>query len=525
MIRQSAPERTMDFGIANRRVIDGLQLKVIMVLAVSLTGLAAGLIASAGDLRLSGLLVAGMAGIAVALLPRALLWITLIGGIVVAGAVKLYYPPLQGVRWLLPVVAWLLAAHAAMHLVRLRVHQPFARRQPVPAFIWWATAFVVSMLISGLLYWPGTETFLRGAKGYFQMWGLLFALAFYPWPPHILRRLPMFVVAVALLQVPFAIQQYLVLVPQREGLGEGVVAVDIVAGTFGGEKLGGGANAVLSTFLMITFIGLLSAWRQKVLPLAYALILGLPLFIPVTLNVSKISLVYAFVAFVVLFGRDIIHKPTRFLVTGTLFAGLIAVLATAYTALAPTELGGWKDLVEYTYEENVAEDYTNTGALTRGGSLNYWLETRLTQPVSATLFGVGPGATRSDEEVDGENPVGGPVDADLKVGRLAVTAILWEGGLVALLIVFGMFASAFLAAGRLAGQTQDAFRRAMYQGIQAGVAVLFVSLWHKHFFVFHVGYQTMFALVFGYLAYAVRNEPLPVEPNAGTPRTGSVRSK
>ena len=47
---------------------------------------------------------------------------------------------------------------------------------------------------------------------------------------------------------------------------QGLVPVDIIAGTFGGELFGGGNNAEMATFLIIVLAFLLSRWRSGLLP-------------------------------------------------------------------------------------------------------------------------------------------------------------------------------------------------------------------------------------------------------------------
>lgn len=496
------------FGLDGARygTLSELSAGVLLLLVVVLLGVAAGLIASTADYRLVALLAAGLVGLMIAFTPVVLFWVTVITAVLVAGAVRMYLPELQGIRWLLPLGAWLLAAYAVGYLLYSRMSVTQSDKQPTPAMIVWMLGFILVMLISGLLFWPGAETFAKGLKGYFQMWGLLLALAFYPWSTRLIDRLPMFFLTAAWIQLPFVAHQYLVLVPARLGLGEGIVPVDIIAGTFGGQIEGGGDNAVLSVFLMIVLAGLLSAWRHGIITLRRTLLLGLPLLAPMALNVSKISIVYALIVFVMLFGADVARHPKRFVGTMVLFAGILAVLATAYTAFAPKELDTWRDLAEFTYEGNIAQDLNNEGDLTRGGALRYWFQQLHREPLSRVLFGYGPGATRpADEEADLED-FSNPVDAESKVGRLAVTAILWEGGLVGLFFVFGLFASAYMTAQHLLRESSgDPYRHALFSTAQVALVLLFVSLWHKQFFVFHVGYQTVFALILGYLAYWVRN--------------------
>jgi hypothetical protein len=70
--------------------------------------------------------------------------------------------------------------------------------------------------------------------------------------------------------------------------------------------------------------------------------------------------------------------------------------------------------------------------------------------------------------------------------------------------VLGMFASAFFMAGRLARhyRGKDAFRTALFEGLQASMAVLALSLAHKDFFVVHLPYQALAYLLIGFIVNA-----------------------
>ena len=68
--------------------------------------------------------------------------------------------------------------------------------------------------------------------------------------------------------------------------------------------------------------------------------------------------------------------------------------------------------------------------------------------------------------------------------------------------VLGMFLSAFLSANWLARhyRGKDRFRTGLFEGLQAGTAVLALSLAHKDFFVVHIAYQTVVYLLIGFIA-------------------------
>ena len=105
------------------------------------------------------------------------------------------------------------------------------------------------------------------------------------------RRAPGLLLGIAFLQLPFVAQQFVILVPARKGL-PGIVPADIVAGTFGGSAIGGGANSLLALYLLSVIAVLIALWRSGALAgrrwlLSAAGLLMPPLF----LNESKASMV------------------------------------------------------------------------------------------------------------------------------------------------------------------------------------------------------------------------------------------
>ena len=115
------------------------------------------------------------------------------------------------------------------------------------------------------------------------MWPLLLAMVLITWQQKVINSLPKGIFAIALLQLPFVLQQYFVLVPRRIGLGGGIVPVDIVSGTFGASLFAGGANAVLAAFMTIVVACLLGLWKHSVLPAWKAVFLSLLLLSPLLL--------------------------------------------------------------------------------------------------------------------------------------------------------------------------------------------------------------------------------------------------
>jgi hypothetical protein len=294
-------------------------------------------------------------------------------------------------------------------------------------------------------------------------------------------------------------------------MGDGIVPIDIVAGTFGANLEGGGANAVLNAFLMIVLAGVLAARQLDQISTRKTILLALPLLFPVMVNMAKVSVLYFVAMFLVLYGKDLMERPLRFLAAALSGALVLAAMLTAYTLNAPStaRVESWQDLVRFTYEYNFANEEVS-GELSRFGAVKFWWERHGVDNLEETLLGHGVGYTRvADTDADFRQTVraivgGIPVDIDLnkKIGYSAVAALLWETGVAGLLCIFGLLAAAFRAAGRLEIAYADFPERvATFRAIRAGCAIIFITLWHKNVFVFDVAYQTLVMLLIGLVAY------------------------
>ena len=477
--------------------VDKLRVNYLPLILVITSAIVTGIVASTGNLILAGLFIAGITGVIISFSRVVLLWVVILIGLVAAGLTQLYVPQIQLVRWLVIPAGLALIVHALFEKLSIS-----SRDDYFPGILWWALAFITINIVSILLNYSRADVALFGLKGYFQIWSVLFALALIDWPERVMQYLPKIFFGVALLQMPFVLHQYFFLVPNRVGLGDGVVPVDIVAGTFGASAEGGGANAALATFLFITLAGLVSLLRENVISFTKCLAYSIPLMIPVLLNEAKVSVLYMLTAFIVLFRNDIFLTPIKFLGASLLSIVVLGILMTAYTLHAPAnkDVDNWLDLLQYTYAYNIQNEETWNRELTRSGAYKYWFSEHGIRNLPQTLLGHGAGVTRSLDTSAVESEV--RVDeVELGIGITTVTAVLWESGIIGIICLFGLMLSSFMTAGRLANNCQSKYSKAIFRGAQASIAVIFISLWHKNFFVFHISYQTFFVILFGFLAY------------------------
>lgn len=481
---------------------------VLLLAAVAVAlGAAMGGVGAHGNPVLTLLAGGLVVAVAVATSRKAVLWFVLVGALVITGVAQLYLPGSRIVRYVVPLASFALLLHVWLDAVSGRT-RPLD--EAIPAPVGWGLLFVVLALASSLLNLDSPQIRLLGLKNYFQMWGLFVGVALLRWDGSLGRNLAQGALLLALLQLPFALHQYLYLVPQRVGLGDGIVPVDVVAGTFGAERLGGGANAVLAAFAVIVAAGLLAFWKNGLLAGTTSLALALLVLTPLLVNQAKIAALYLPLAFLVVFHRDLVARPLRFVGAAL---GMLLALAVLLTALALNNPSGrqhtWSELVTETVARQTASAEERRGQyneLTRITAVSFWAREHVDAPVLQTLFGHGPAASFEfgGNVVDTADTLAWRRYPGLRIGYTGVSALLWDTGLFGLAAVLGMFASAFVLAGRLAQacRAADPRRAAMLDSAQAAVAVLALSLAHKDFFVVNLPYQTLTLLVLGYVANA-----------------------
>lgn len=485
----------------------GARRDLLFYAAAVAGGLLAGVVSASSSIALAGVFAGLIAAMAVAVSRRALFWFVVLGGLVVTGAAQLYLPELKYFKYLLPIAAFMLLLHGVMDLLR----NPAGRRLRMPAgIVFWMYAFIFIAAVSAAVNWnPGLAA--QGFKDYFAVWVFFFAMVLALWRSPGLGLLPQAMLLVAFIQLPFVAHQFLVLVPLRESLGDdSIIPVDIVVGTFGGSLFGGGANAVLSLFLLVVVACLLGLWRQGALSGWRTALIGLPLLVPVLLNETKVSAVYLPVIFAVLFLRDALRRPVRFVLATGIGLGMFAVLMNAMVVLHPSEdVRSWSDFVDLTYTQQTrsmleAEHRGEYSSLTRWTALTFWAQENLSGHPMHALIGHGPGASRVQEGEDGVSFARTLADGrygGVKLGFTSISALLWDTGMLGTAAVLALFLSAYRTAGQLARafQGRDPVQAGIFDGLRAAICIIVLSLAHKDFFVFNMPYQVLVLLVLGYL--------------------------
>ena len=489
----------------------GFVVLFVLVLGISVFS---GLLASTGSYFLFALLTVVFVGAALLAFPLALLVAVLVGGMVFSGLAEMYLPMLRHIRWAVALGGGMLVVIALFKWM-VSEKKPLANNisngvniSPgiVPFLVF---ALLLGSVFSGLLNTGLSIETLVGLKGYFQVAGILMAFYFFGLSGKLSTRFFLALIPLALLQVPFALHQYFVLLPTRltqYAARHGVVAPDVVVGTFIGTAGGGGGNAILASLQVIAICLLLALWMHGRIKFKTAFITSMACVVPVVLNESKIMFVMVPLVLGWLF-RDYLLKHTFKFIVGILVLVLLMGAMFLFYAALPRAQGKFtpEQYFANAMRYNLGTQGYGTLALNRTTVYPYWLERHGIDNIPQTLIGHGPGSSIEGGSGLTRSTLAGKKYPGVGIGLTSFSALLWEIGVLGLGIVVALHWAAFVQAGRLAKLNLfSATEKATLVAAQAAVIVLFLNLPHNNYFVFEIGYQTLQFMIFGYIAYAAK---------------------
>lgn len=436
--------------------------------------------------------------------PRLAVWVTLVGALCFSGLVELYLPGLEKIRWLFAVLSIALVLIAAVRYLA-ESHTPGRADPGVVRITVLALCFVASVVAASIASGTSLAMTLVGLKNYFQMWGLLAALALLRYSHAQASRFVRLLAMLALVQMPFVLHQFFVLVPQRStqaAAEHNLVAVDIVAGTFGGSMVGGGRSSDLAILASIAIVYFFARWKFGRGGLVKALLLSLLAFSPMLVNEAKLALVLMPLGLLMLFPDAILRRPLAMLCGSALLLSIMALIFVVYATLPGADSQQSRSLDDYVYESlayNVGDKGYGSAVLNRTTVYPFWWKEHVRRDdwVGA-VFGHGPGSTNAVSATATET-LATKRYAHYFIGLTGLSTLLWETGLFGAVSFVGMLGSAALYARRLLKHEASQKWRAELTTAQIGLVMLGVSLLHTNYVAFDLGYQGMFVLLLGYL--------------------------
>lgn len=470
-----------------------------IITAFAAAGLLAGYVIASGRPVPIALVLGVILSVALLNALPLVLWIILVGVLLISGPVTMFVPTVEKITWLFSILGFFLVG-ASMLYPAMGRHR---HARPLPPFVVIAVLFLVLGLLS-LMYSGGPlSEGIRAGKRYFQFFGIVFILAVVPFSPRLVRRWWLFLLALAAIQLPFALYQRVFLVPAREGI-PGLIPIDIVVGTMEGSLRGGGNSSVLVLLLVIALAFILALHREKIVSTKRLLLLALLFVAPMALGEVNLLLVLMPLMLAAVYVDLVRRRAIRFLFGAALAVPLILALGMAYLMIdaqpGQTLASTVEGLIAYNFGE---KGYFGMG-LNRSNVYTYWIRQHgLSDPV-ALLFGHGLGSS-----------FGGLLEPDpghmdrahsrMFIGLTAASSVLWDLGLVGLLLLLAMYVSAFRHASRLVRQAQPGYDRAFSRTLYSTIPVLVVMLIYSNGAISAPSQEVLTALVFGLIAWRWRS--------------------
>lgn len=453
-----------------------------------------GLLATTANPMMIGLGVGLVGGAFLLAVPRWAVWLVLALGLATGALISLGGPSYSKLPWAVSMLGFLLWLPALVKLIL----------QPrLPLFIWLALAFIVVSVLATAVQWYSAGEFAAGFKRYFQAYGLLFALATLTFAREEFHRWQKLLLGIALLQLPFAMFEFFVLVPMRGGLEAGGATTDVVAGTLGANMEGGSANAEMVTFLLIVVAFLIARWREGLVSTSSFLALGMGCLLPLGLGETKIVVLMLPLIGAVLLRRDFVKAPFRYLPSFIVLGVLTGLLGYIYlTVMLDSTLG---EAVEGTLRYNVQEQGYGLNYLNRTTVLSFWWSLQGWHDPVGFLFGHGLGSSFSGAN----NPVIGHIAMRYPMYGINLTTastLLWDTGLFGLALYLAVLATAWVAANRLWVAAKDSAVRADAVAIQAAIALFMLHVIYRNSLVNLLPFELIVATVLGYLGFLMRDQ-------------------
>jgi hypothetical protein len=455
-----------------------------------------GLIAVTASPILVSLAAAMLVGFFLLAKPTWNIWFVLVLGLLVAGVIPIWADSLASKAvWGISILGFMLLGSA---LFSAASNQGAIRN--TPGFVWITLIFILYTVFTTLIQFHSVGEFLGGFKRYFQVVGLLFALVWLPFQDKDIQRWRKFFLVVALFQLPWAVYELVRLVPLREGfrhLYPGLVPVDVIAGTFGANMTGGGANAEMATFLIVILAFLLAHLREKQVRFGKTILLLPFLVAPLLMGETKAVVVLLPIMFLTLYRRELLARP-HYAIAG-LLAGALLTVAAGYAYLQITKKTLDQQVAE-TLSYNVYEGGYGGNILNRTTVLTFWAEQQgLRNPVGAVLGnGLGSANDRTGGETSRRYPGYG-------IGLTAASTLLWEQGVVGTTLFLAILAFAWRAAMRVRrAEAAPLWARADAAAIQAVLPLFAFYLIYRSAMLDGLPFQIVFYCLLGYLAWLAK---------------------
>lgn len=263
---------------------------------------------------------------------------------------------------------------------------------------------------------------------------------------------------------------------------------------------GGSPNAIMVLLVLVAWGFVMARWKEKVIDIKTVISLSLLLLIPLALGETKVVIVLIPLVAFVLLARDFFKDPVRFLplITAILLLTMGLAYLYVYIMLDTTFEQAFRGMWEY----NVNEMGYGNLILNRTTAFTFWLGLHGWHDPVSLLFGHGLGSS-----------YGSGLDAGhiaqlypkYGINLTALTSILWDVGIIGLMLYLVIFIVAWMQIHTLSQITSDKRVRADCTGIKVGLAMTLFFIIYSDSQVNLMVHEIITACILGYAAFLYRD--------------------
>lgn len=472
--------------------------KLLVFLAASILAFVFGLIAVTNNLVLIGLAVGLVLGTFLLSAPKKTIWLVIGLGLISPALLDMAGPGYSKILWAISMMALLLWVPGILNLFEINTKE----KKNTPLFVWVAILFTCVALISTALKLHTAGEMLGGFKRYFQAFGLMLALATLALTRKDFNQWLKFLLGIALIQLPFALFERLVLVKERGGFADwGAAATDVVAGTFGANLFTGSPNSIMVIYILMACAFVVSRWKEGVIHTSRMLLLVSIILMPIFLGETKIVIVMLPLMAFVLLRKDIWQNPAKYL--PIIFAILIFTTLLAFFYVYVLLASNFSEAVLGTLSYNIGNVGYGEYLLNRTSVMTFWWNLHGSHDPLTFLFGHGLGSS-----YDSNMNAGHIAQLYVKYGinLTTISTILWDLGLMGLLLYLSIFIIMWVQVEKIWQLTSNIEIKADCLAIQVGIAFTLLFLFYSDSQVNLMAHEIIVALLVGYAAFLYKEQ-------------------
>lgn len=419
---------------------------------------------------------------------RFLLVLVMLTAFLVTGQLQ-YFAGIDKAFWLSYLLGGIVWLRVLLKLGTTSTQYPAMR-----AVGWLICLFLLISLFATLVNYKSAMQILFGLKEYWMLLSVLWAIHTGCMDRSFVDRFWRWVPWLAMAQLPAVLLQYFIYVPRRVDPSRW----DAIVGLFGGNPMGGGASGAMALFLVFAVALTVARYKEGQTGLREPILVGVSAFVTIALAEVKVALFLLPLCVMLLYRAEVFRNPLKgiaMILAGALMSVmLLAIYQSQYDD--PNDRGeSLEAYLEKSVSRQSVEVNMQTGEMGRGFAIEFWFrENRITQDPLHFLLGYGMGSSR-------QGAVMGLV-ADrypFNLQRSTAAVLLWETGLLGLMVVLTILLAAIKKAIYLARQLPSGQDRATVNAVLVGLVIALLCVPYNTDLHGVGAFQLLVILMGGYL--------------------------